>query len=63
MGWKGARLGARARRPHVPDPLFLSLPPQPDPATTLPRQAAVRGAYTNTGSRDAGPDPDWRPPS
>jgi hypothetical protein len=27
----------------------------------LPGQAVVRGAYVNTGSRDAGPDPDWDP--
>lgn len=25
----------------------------------LPGHAIMRGAYNNTGSRDAGPDPDW----
>jgi hypothetical protein len=25
----------------------------------LPGQVVIRGAYVNSGSRDAGPDPDW----
>lgn len=28
-------------------------------ATPLPGHAIMRGAYVNSGSRDAGPDPDW----
>lgn len=31
----------------------------PDVSGPLPRQAAVRGPYTNTGSRDVGPDPSF----
>jgi len=27
-----------------------------DSQSSLPRQAAIRGAYSNSGSRDAGPD-------
>jgi len=27
----------------------------------LSGQAGIRGPYTNTGSRDAGPDPDYKP--
>jgi len=30
---------------------------QIDPSQPLPRQAAIRGPYTNTGSRDVGLDP------
>jgi len=27
----------------------------------LPGQVVIRGAFVNSGSRDAGPDPDWDP--
>lgn len=30
--------------------------PRMDPNAPLPRQAQIRGAYVNTGSRDVGPD-------
>jgi hypothetical protein len=28
--------------------------------TALPGQTIVRGAYVNSGSKDIGPDPDWK---
>lgn len=40
---------------------FLSLALQVDPSKPLSGQAGIRGPYTNTGSRDAGPDPDFKP--
>ena len=34
---------------------------QVDTSKALAGQAGIRGPYTNTGSRDAGPDPDFKP--
>ena len=56
--------------PDLHDPLDLKTSPRikqletkkqtvPDASRPLPRQAAVRGPYTNTGSRDVGPDPSF----
>lgn len=39
-------------------PLLLSQLSKIDSSKPLVGQATIRGAYTNTGSRDAGPDPD-----
>ena len=41
---------------HLPSPVHVPFP-QIDPSNPLPRQAAIRGPYTNTGSRDVGLDP------
>ena len=43
--------------PSIPPPHTHS-PPQIDSSKPLPRQAAIRGPYTNTGSRDVGLDPN-----
>ena len=43
---------------HPSPPTPTHSPPQIDSSKPLPRQAAIRGPYTNTGSRDVGLDPN-----
>lgn len=49
-------IGSLCTLAYIPVWYHVNFVPKHDMSKPLPRSAAMRGAYVNTGSRDIGPD-------